>query len=191
MNLNSSVSSFFLLHQDITDSLYVLATVVWMMSPVSHIATHIAVIGISSCTKPYSRITVAAVVWLIIVTNDTDSCLYLGMNTARPSVESFFVAVTLQGALRANQCLPRITTQWGTAVLPISNQGMQRVRLPVDDSKAYFLADVHTQTDFREGCVPVGRQFGLFCVKPSLPSVNVKGLIVCPERWIVVKCSLK
>lgn len=37
----------------------------------------------------------------------------------------------------------------------------------------------------------VGRQFGLFCVKPSLSSVNVKGLFVCPEHWIVGKCSLK
>ena len=190
MNLNLSVSSFFLLHQDITDSLYIFATVVWIKIPCSHIATHIAVIGVSSCTKPYSRITVAAVV--IIVTNDTDSCLYLGIQgTARQSVESFFVAVPLQGALRTNQCLPRVTTQWGTAVLPISNQRMQRVCLPVNDSKAYFLADVHTQTDFREGCVPVGRQFGLRCVKPSLPSVNVKGLFVCPKHWIVVKCSLK
>ena len=34
------------------------------------------------------------------------------------------------------------------AVLSISNQRMQRVRLPVDDSKAYFLADVHTETNF-------------------------------------------
>ena len=188
MNLNFSVSSFFLLHQDITDSLYVLATVVWMISPVSHIATHIAVIGVSSCTKPYSRVTETAI--RIIVTKNTDSYFSCG-KTSRESVESFLVAVRLQGAPRTNQCLPRITTQWGIAVLPISNQGMQRVRLPVDDSKAYFLADVHTQTDFREGCVPVGRQFGLFCVKLSLPSVNVKGLFVCPELWIVVKCSLK
>ena len=190
MNSTFRVSSFFSLHQDITDSLYIFATVVWIISSISDIATHIAVIGVSSCTKPYSRITVAAVV--IIVTNDTDSCLYLGIQgTARQSVESFFVAVPLQGALRTNQCLPRVTTQWGIAVLPISNQRMQRVCLPVNDSKAYFLADVHTQTDFREGCVPVGRQFGLHCVKPSLPSVNVKGLFVCPKHWIVVKCSLK
>ena len=93
MNLNFSVSSFFLLHQDITDSLYIFATVVWNKIPFSHIATHIAVIGVSSYTKPYSRITVAAVG--IIVTNDTDSCLYLGIRTARQSVESFFVAVRL------------------------------------------------------------------------------------------------
>ena len=81
MNSTFRVSSFFSLHQDITDSLYVLATIVWIKIPFSHIATHIAVIGVSSCTKPYSRITIAAVV--IIVTNDTDSCLYLGIRTAR------------------------------------------------------------------------------------------------------------
>ena len=190
MNSTFRVSSFFSLHQDITDSLYIFATVVWIISSISDIATHIAVIGVSSCTKPYSRITVAAVV--IIVTNDTDSCLYLGIQgTARQSVESFFVAVPLQGALRTNQCLPRVTTQWGIAVLPISNQRMQRVRLPVDDSKVDVTGNVNTETDFREGCVPVGRQFGLLCVKPSLPSVNVKGLFVCPKHWIVVKCSLK
>ena len=67
--------------------------------------------------------------------------------------------------------------------MPITNQGMQRVRLPVDDSKADVPGNFNfnTETDFREGCVPEGRQFGLRCVKPSLPSVNVKGLFVCPE----------
>ena len=76
MNSTFSVSNFFSLHQDITDPLYILATVVWFISPVSHIATHIAVFEVSSCTKPYSRITVFAIV--IIVTKNTDSYFSFG-----------------------------------------------------------------------------------------------------------------
>ena len=40
-------------------------------------------------------------------------------------------------------------------------QGVQGVRLPVDDNKPDLLTDLHTEADLGEGCVPVGGKFGL------------------------------
>ena len=74
--------------------------------------------------------------------------------------------------------------------MPISDQRVQGVRLLVNDSKIDLVVDLHTEADLGEGCVPVGGQFGLLRVKPSLPSVNVKGFFVSPESGIVVKCLL-
>ena len=74
--------------------------------------------------------------------------------------------------------------------MPISDQRVQGVRLLVDDNKLDLLADLHTEADLGEGCVPVGGKFGLLCVKPSLPSVKVEGFFVAPERGVVVKSLL-
>ena len=74
--------------------------------------------------------------------------------------------------------------------MSISDQRVQGIRLLVDDNKLDLLADLHTEADLGEGCVPVGGQFGLLRVKPSLPSVKVKGFFVSPESGIVVKCLL-
>ena len=74
--------------------------------------------------------------------------------------------------------------------MPISDQRVQGVRLPVDDNKPDLLTDLHTEADLGEGCVPVGGKFGLLRVKPSLPSVKVKGFFVAPERGIVFKSLL-
>ena len=76
------------------------------------------------------------------------------------------------------------------AVLPISDQRVQGVRLLVDNNKLDLLADLHTKADLGEGCVPVRGKFGLLCVKPSLPSVKVEGFFVAPERGVVVKSLL-
>ena len=79
----------------------------------------------------------------------------------------------------------------GVAVLPISDQRVQGVRLLVDDNKLdRLLTDLHTEADLREGCVPVGGKFCLLWVKPSLPSVKVKGFFVAPESGTVVKSLL-
>ena len=97
------------------------------------------------------------------------------------SIEPFLSTVFLQGGLRTNQRLPLATTQGGAPVLPISDQRVQGVRLLVDDNKFELLANLHTEADLGEGCVPVGGKFGLLCVKPSLPSVKVKGFFVAPK----------
>ena len=72
-------------------------------------------------------------------------------------------------------------------MFPISDQRVQGVRLLVDDNKLDLLADLHTEADLGEGCVPVGGKFGLLRVKPSVSSVKVKGFFVAPESGTVVK----
>ena len=42
-------------------------------------------------------------------------------------------------------------------VLPVSDQRVQRVGLLVNDDKLDLLADLHTEEDLGEGCVPVDR----------------------------------
>ena len=160
-------------------------TIVWRIN--SFVSTWVGFIRISSSTKPNSRVTGPAIV--SVVTNDTDPGFgFLRFTTI--SIESFLVTVVLQGGLRTNQRLPRVTTQWDVAVLPISDQRVQGLRLLVDKNKLDLLADLHTEADLGEGCVPVGGKFGLLWVKPSLPSVKVKGFVVAPERGTVFKSLL-
>ena len=153
----------------------------------SLVSTWVAIIRISSSTKSNSRVTRGAIV--LVVTNDPNSCFGM-VRTIRNSIESFLVTVVLQGRIRTNQWLPRVTTQWGAAVLPISDQRVQGVGLLVDDNKPDLLADLHAEADLGEGSVPVGGQFSLLWVKPSLPSVKVKGFFVSPKGCFVMKCLL-
>ena len=153
----------------------------------SLVSTWVAIIRISSSTKSNSRVTRGAIV--LVVTNDPDS--YFGMvRIITNSIESFLVTVVLQGRIRSNEWLPRVTTQWGAAVLPISDQRVQGVGLLVDDNKPDLLADLHAEADLGEGSVPVGGQFSLLWVKPGLPSVKVKGFFVSPKGRFVMKCLL-
>ena len=153
----------------------------------SLVSTWVAIIRISSSTKSNSRVTRGAIV--LVVTNDPNSCFGM-VRTIRNSIESFLVTVVLQGRIRTNQWLPRVTTQWGAAVLPISDQRVQGVGLLVDDNKPDLLADLHAEADLGEGSVPVAGQFSLLWVKPSLPSVKVKGFFVSPKGCFVMKCLL-
>ena len=123
----------------------------------------------------------------MLVTNDTDSCF--GMTTTiTNSIEPFLVTVVLQGGFRTNQRLPRVTTQQGVAVLPISDQRVQGVGLLVDNNKlGLVVIDLHTEADLGEGCVPVGGKLRFMVVKSSLPSNNVKGFLVAPKGLIVGK----
>ena len=45
--------------------------------------------------------------------------------------------------------------------MPVSNQGVQRVCVHVDDSELDLVTDLHTETDLGERCVPIGWQLGL------------------------------
>ena len=77
-------------------------------------------------------------------------------------------------------------------VIPVSNQGVQRVGVHVDDSELDLVAELHTETDLGERCVPVGRQLRLLMIKPSLASWKVKVDFVAPELGIVTKgCLLR
>ena len=153
----------------------------------SLVSTCVAIIRLSTSAKSNSRVARCAIV--AVVTNDTDSCFGTA-NTTTNSIEPFLVTVVLQGSLRTNQRLPGVTTQWGVAVFPISDQWMQRSRGPFDYNKLELVVNPHTEADLGEGCVPVGGKFGLLWVKPSLPSVKVKGFFVAPERGIVFKSLL-
>ena len=160
-----------------------LLAIIWPQHT-SLVSACVVIIMISSSTKPNSRLTGSAIA--VVVTNDTDPGFgRTGMFTN--SIETFLVTVELQGGLRTNQWLPRIKTQWGSAVLSISDQRVQGVRLLVDNNKLDLLADLHTKADLGQGCVPVRGKFGLLCVKPSLPSVKVKGFFVAPKGVMVVK----
>ena len=159
-----------------------LFAIIWRVF--SLVSTWALFFRISTSAKSNSRVTRAAIVFF--VTNDTDSCFGTAFMTTK-SIKSFLVTVELQGGLRTNQRLPCVTTQWGAAVLPISYQSVQGVRLLVDDNKLDLMADLHTEADLGEGCVPVGGKFGLLWVKPGLPSVKVERFFVSPKGWIVVK----
>ena len=45
--------------------------------------------------------------------------------------------------------------------MAISDQRVQGVRLLIDDNKPDLMADLHTEADLGERCVPVGGKFGL------------------------------
>ena len=49
-----------------------------------------------------------------------------------------------------------------------------------DFNKIGLLADLHTEADLGEGCVPVGGKFGLLWVKSSLASINIEGVFILP-----------
>ena len=139
------------LHQDVPHGLDVLVTII---SPVPcFVSTCVVVIMPPSSTKSNSGVTGTAVE--SIVTKDTDSYFTIRRHVTF-DVKSFLVTVGLQGGLRTNQWLPRATTKWGAAVLPISDQRVQGVRLPVDYNKLGLIVDLHAEADLREGCVPVG-----------------------------------
>ena len=173
---------FLSLHQDVAHNLDVLVTIITPGG--SFVSTCVVVIMFSSSTKPNSGVTSRAVVF--IVTKYTDSCFRWERITTN-SIEPFLVTVVLQGGLRTNQWLPLITTQWGVAVLPISDQWIQGTGALSDFNKVDLVVDLHTEADLGEGCVPVGGKLRFMVVKPSLTSRKVKGFLVAPRGVIVVK----
>ena len=133
-----------------------LIAIIWR--PRSLVSTWVGFIRPSSSTKPNSRVTGIAI--FFIITNDTDSRFRIIARITTNSIEPFVATVVLQGGIRTNQWLPRVTTQRGVAVLPISDQRVQGVRLLVDDNKLdRLLTDLHTEADLGEVCCLVGRSF--------------------------------
>ena len=172
--------ALFSLHQDIPHCLDTQS----FFFVVIQISTCICFIVVPSAPKPQPGVTFMAI--CLIVAENTDSCF--GTTTQGTlCVKPFLFTVPLQWGFRTNQRQPLVSTQWGAAILPISDQRVQGVRLLVNDSKIDLVVDLHTEADLGEGCVPVGGKFGLLWVKPSLPSVKVEGFVVAPESGIVVK----
>ena len=141
-----------LLHQNVSHSFYVSVTIIW--ANCCYVSTRSGVIRISSGAKPNSGVTRATMV--LLVSYITNSCFRM-MTCSTYSIEALFVTVQLQRALRTNQLLPLVTTQWSSAVCPISNQWVQRVGLLVNDNKPELSTYLHTETDLGERCVPIGR----------------------------------
>ena len=180
------MSAPLLLHQDVTHGLGVSFSIVRIGS--GNVSTSARVIRSPSSTKPDSWVTRTAVILLVISNADS----YFRMcSTSTHSIGPFPVTVVLQRGLRTNDRLPRVTARWGVAVLPVSDQWVQRVGLPVVDSEVDLLTDLHNKTDLGEGCVPVGRQLSLLCFKPSLPSRKIVFILIAPVTRAVVKSVLK
>ena len=121
--------------------------------PWSFVSTGVGVFMLPSCTKPDSGITTRAVINL--VTNDTYSC-FETTAIGTQSIETFLVTVELQWGLRTNQRLPRVTAQWSGAVLPISDQWVQRDCSLPDDNKTHLLLTLHSEANLRKWFIPVG-----------------------------------
>ena len=95
-----------LLNQDVSHGLDVFISII--RGDCCLVPTRVGVIMSSSSTKSDSGVTGRT--FVLIVTKDTDSCF--GLTTgATHSVEPFLVTASLQRGLRANQKLPRVTTQ--------------------------------------------------------------------------------
>ena len=146
-------SSFrLLLHQNVAHGFDMLVAII---SPkLSFIATSVRAIMPSSGTKTDSGIRSTAVI--LFITNDTDSSFGAMFMQWTHKVEPFFVTIWLQGCRRTEQRLPRVATQWGVAVITISNQWVQGVGVLGDDNESCLMSNFHTETDLGERCVPVG-----------------------------------
>ena len=75
-------------------------------------------------------------------------------------------------------------------VFAISDQQVQGVRALAEDHGPDLVTKPHSETDLGEGGVPVGRQFGLVTVQPSLPSWKVEIDLVASEFGVKVKSFL-
>ena len=141
--------ALFSLHQDIPHCLDAQS----FIPVIIQISTCICFIEVPSAAKPQSGVTSMTIGF--IVAKNTNSCF----GTATQGtlcVEPFFFAVQLQWCTGTNQRLPRDTTQWGLAVLAISDQRVQGTGNHVDDNKVDLVVEPHTEADLGEGCVPVG-----------------------------------
>lgn len=93
---------------------------------------------------------------ILLIGGEADSCFGLPRVVSH-RIETFFAAVGLQGGLWANQPLPRVTTQWGGAVFPVSDKRIEWVGVPVDHNESELMTNLYTEADLGEGCLPVGR----------------------------------
>ena len=79
------------------------------MSFDSVVSTCVGIVSSSSSSKPNFGITGTTVSF--VISKDTDSCLSTVAATGARRIEPLLVAPSLQGSLRTDQLLPRVTTQ--------------------------------------------------------------------------------
>ena len=121
-------------------------------------STRVVVMTRPSCSEPDSGINIPAS--LIVIDENTNPCFasfILPIGSFRFKIKPFLVRVTVQVTLWTNQWLPFLRTQKGGAVLPISDQRVQGIGWLVYDNKPEIFANLHTETDLGEWCVPIGR----------------------------------
>ena len=96
-----------LLNQDVSHGFDVFGAIIRRIALYSVVSTRVGIVSCTSSAKPDFGISGSAV--SLIISKDTDSCFSVRSGTG--NVNSFFIASSLQGGLRANQRLPRVTTQ--------------------------------------------------------------------------------
>ena len=67
----------------------------------------------------------------------------------------------------------------------------ERLERCVDGNKVCLITNSHTQTNFREICFPVRRQFRFLCVKSGLTTSEIVFILAGPKMRLVVERSLK
>ena len=94
------------LYQDVTHGFDVLVFIIWRVRCL--ISARVRIIKHTSCAKTNSGVTGTTVI--LLVSGDADSCFGM-MRAASHCIESFLIAVGLQGGQGTNQPLPRVTAQ--------------------------------------------------------------------------------
>ena len=154
----------------------------------SFVTTRARIIMITSRAEPDSGVTITTGVF--IVSKDPNSCSW-PLKGGSYHIETFLVTVMLQRCLWSNKLLPRMTTERGATILPVSDQWHQRIRSLVYFNKSDLMTNLHSKTDRAKSRFPIGRQLCFLWVEPSHSSSDIKSLIVTPQVGIVMKCSLR
>ena len=146
-----------LLYQDVSHDFNELRPII-KTGFVCNDSARVGVIVWPSCTKPDSDINITAVI--SIVGEKADPCFWsprLPISFQWVKIKPLFVAINRRGRIWANQGPPCVTTQIGRTVLSVGDQWVQGICSLVDDNEPELLADLHTETDLGEWCVPVSR----------------------------------
>ena len=90
-----------------------------------------------------------------LISDDSNSNPRLNAIT-HPRIEAFLITAALEGGVGTNQLLPCITTQRGSTVLTVTNEGIQRVCFLMQWQEPGYSIDLHAKADLGKGRAPVG-----------------------------------
>ena len=116
-------------------------------SPSCYVSTRAGVIRMACRTKTDPGTTMVAIWIIIVVTHNTDSSLrrfFVVTKAGAKCVEPLLVTCALQWGAGTKQWLPFVSTQWGWAVLTISNQRVQRICPHCNEDEVDLMAIFHT-----------------------------------------------
>ena len=130
------------------------------------VATRAAIIRPTSSTKTNSG---SHIIWrAFLATNYANSSFGVRRRTTL-NIKTLLETGPLQWGFGANQCLPLFRPVRSVMISSVGNQWMQGIGWGVHDNESDRLeADLHSETDLGEGCVPVGWQFGLRCLSNAV-----------------------